>query len=700
MAELQAVSVTRQALEQLEDQLTCGVCLETFSNPKMLDCAHVFCEGCIKRLVTKKHSVTCPNCRKSTTIPGGVEGVAALQKAFYISNLTEIQGTLEKVANDVSVCSLHGDKALEFHCQTCDEMICARCAVRNHRGHQYNLKGEALDDDETLEALEPVNVQLTEVKKVLEQLEASSEQVMERREAAVAEVSAMINAVMEELNGRKAKLMHQVYSTAQDKLLELSTAKEGIVDIQAELRKCLKLTEEDSKSDPKEVKAKIEASLLNIKVKDLKTSEAKSVITFPFSPALPDGLLESIRQLGEVQGDVKPTSYAVGAGLHAAVQGEAVSITLHTVDTEGLPCVKSMESIQCELTSEIQPESATELSDVVTPPTPDESSCSVCFVRDNEYTVIYTPTKRGNHHLHVKVEGQHIRGSPFPVLVKPTFKQLGIPVRTIKVVAPFGLAATRKGRIIVAHYSLHRVFMYDSNGKQVKVFGKPGREKGEFNNPRGVAVDGDGNILVVDGGNNRVQKFTCEGAFIVAVGKQGNGPLEFNTPHGVAYYPVTDKIYIADTYNCRIQILNPDMTFSGTIGRKGTCEGELSYPWAVGLDSKGNCYVADTSNHRIQSFTADGQFLSVIGARGSGNGKGELDTPSGIAIDKDTGIMYVTDLKADKVVVYSVEDGSLVSSFGGSGSEPGQFKLPHAVALDQKVILYVSDLKNGRIQCF
>ncbi len=96
----------------------------------------VFCEGCIKHLVTKnqgKHFVTCPNCRKDTTIPGGVEeGVARLQKekAFYISHLTEIQGTLEKVSEvDVSACSLHEDKVLEFHCRTCDEMICARCAV-------------------------------------------------------------------------------------------------------------------------------------------------------------------------------------------------------------------------------------------------------------------------------------------------------------------------------------------------------------------------------------------------------------------------------------------------------------------------------------------------------------------------------------------------------------------------------------------
>ncbi len=89
---------------------------------------------------------------------------------------------------------------------------------------------------------------------------------------------------MEELKSRKTELMHQVYSTAQDRLLKSSTTKEDIMDIQAELRKCLKLTEKDSKS---EIKAKIEASLANIKVEGLKlSSEARSVITFqPFPTA-------------------------------------------------------------------------------------------------------------------------------------------------------------------------------------------------------------------------------------------------------------------------------------------------------------------------------------------------------------------------------------------------------------------------------
>ena len=68
MAESQAVA--KQALEKLEDQLTCAICLDTFKDPKMLNCFHVFCKDCLQRLVVTdkqgQFSLCCPTCRQST----------------------------------------------------------------------------------------------------------------------------------------------------------------------------------------------------------------------------------------------------------------------------------------------------------------------------------------------------------------------------------------------------------------------------------------------------------------------------------------------------------------------------------------------------------------------------------------------------------------------------------------------------------
>ena len=57
-------AIAKQALtEKLEDQLTCAVCLDTFSDPKLLPCFHVFCKDYLERLVVKDRLASCPGSR-------------------------------------------------------------------------------------------------------------------------------------------------------------------------------------------------------------------------------------------------------------------------------------------------------------------------------------------------------------------------------------------------------------------------------------------------------------------------------------------------------------------------------------------------------------------------------------------------------------------------------------------------------------
>ena len=67
--------------------------------------------------------------------------------------------------------------------------------------------------------------------------------------------------------------------------------------------------------------------------------------------------------------------------------------------------------------------------------------------------------------------------------------------------------------------------------------------------------------------------------------------------------------FIADCYNHRIQVLNPDLTFSHTFGSKGSDKGHFNYPSDVAIDRRGLVYVADTYNHCIQTLTPKGKFL-------------------------------------------------------------------------------------------
>ena len=82
-----------------------------------------------------------------------------------------------------------------------------------------------------------------------------------------------------------------------------------------------------------------------------------------------------------------------------------------------------------------------------------------------------------------------------------------------------------------------------------------------------MACDKQGNILVTDAGTHCVQKFTAEGYFLSSF---GDGRLQFNIPGGIAFNGSNNKVYVVDTGNSRVQVLNPDFTFFSQFGMKGS----------------------------------------------------------------------------------------------------------------------------------
>ncbi|XP_019853516.1 PREDICTED: tripartite motif-containing protein 3-like [Amphimedon queenslandica] len=161
-----------------------------------------------------------------------------------------------------------------------------------------------------------------------------------------------------------------------------------------------------------------------------------------------------------------------------------------------------------------------------------------------------------------------------------------------------------------------------------------------------------------------IQKISPDGYRKASVGKKGDGPLQFHTPFGIAISPVTEQVYIADPGNRRIQVLNPDLTFSHSFDGEGSDNGQFEYPCDIAIDSQGLVYVADYWNHLILKFSPDGKFVSQFGTEGSG--PGQLFSP------------YVF-----------TSDGVFVSSFGSEGSNIGQFINPFGLAFDKNGFFYV-----------
>uniref|UniRef100_A0A7M5XIX3 Uncharacterized protein n=1 Tax=Clytia hemisphaerica TaxID=252671 RepID=A0A7M5XIX3_9CNID len=106
---------------EVGQELECCVCLDQFVKPKLLNCMHTLCEGCIDKLI-QSGTVKCPECREETKVPNG----AAELSTNYIA-----QNIIEKVKNAAKKGPFCQDCVAESpasnHCETCVLNLCQRC---------------------------------------------------------------------------------------------------------------------------------------------------------------------------------------------------------------------------------------------------------------------------------------------------------------------------------------------------------------------------------------------------------------------------------------------------------------------------------------------------------------------------------------------------------------------------------------------
>lgn len=137
-------------------------------------------------------------------------------------------------------------------------------------------------------------------------------------------------------------------------------------------------------------------------------------------------------------------------------------------------------------------------------------------------------------------------------------------------------------------------------------------------------------------------------------------------------------------------------------------EGLFVWPHGIHVDTDGNVWVADgrASGGRglqVIKFAPDGKELMRIGEAGvAGGGKYQFSGPTGVAVAAD-GSIFVTDgheTASNHRVLKFTADGEFELSFGGFGSAPGEFNVPHAIAIDSSGRVFVADRDNNRIQIF
>ena len=226
-----------------------------------------------------------------------------------------------------------------------------------------------------------------------------------------------------------------------------------------------------------------------------------------------------------------------------------------------------------------------------------------------------------------------------------------------------------------------------------KATGTKGSGSGQFNNPAGVAVDPEGNVWVADTFNHRIQKFNSKGEFILKSGSLGAADGQFKEPYGIAADSV-GNVWVADTRNHRIQKFNSKGEYLLKFGTKGSGNGQLSSPFGLAFDPAGNLWVAEQGGARIQKFNSKGEYILKSGSGGSGDGK--FSEPLGIASDSD-GNVWVADSGNGRIQKFDSK-GRFLDKFGKFGSGDGQFEYPTGIGIDAAGTLWVASDFDYRIQ--
>ena len=732
----ESVPVEEKSLEELESEITCPICQEHYTEPKVLPCLHYYCKKCIHKLALRTQSgksFHCPECRCEATLPEG--GVDNLKTAFFANRLKSKVITLQRAHGKVEVkCELctassnaeafcrqcvrfickrcvqlhseiqtflshevasledlkHGrakpiaveeppiykcevhEEPFKIYCYDCSCLICQHCTLKDHKDHKIEFTKKAAPD--TKAKLFEYLQPLTDLK---EEFEKTEEKISLTINAIESQKQASINNLHTSF-----KELHNILERREQELVEDATT--------IAQQKLQKLSQQE-------------------KTLSLASAELQNVVDYTERCASLSTDNELVSMDTEIRKTIQQKIQEHSKSGRSLEPVEEADMAVEVTCAEALQqlCLK-----QANITPAVDPAKCT--VDLTAPAEvgkpyvgtvttrlsngkPNNRKCKVtCHIKSlckgvttdcdihndgpGKYSIQYTATVRGRHELTMSINGHCSAGSPFPVYVSIHPTQLGKPVKIwTGITKPYGITANFKGEIFVAlQCGTTNIVKYDAEEKRVDLVKKSG-----LVHPRCIACDEEDNIYCVDEGSNKI--LTCDGNGDYL--KIHEVELEKNV-RGRSALAITDqKLFLAESGLFGIiKVYNKQLQHLSTIKYSDMNVKDIS------VDIHQNLYVSDINNSCVHVFTKDGVHLRSIG-----HDKEELKKPWGLCVHSQ--YVYVTDVNSHCVFVFTT-DGEYVTSFGQPGQKEGDFNCPGYVHVDSNGFICVSDYHNHRVQCF
>ena len=745
-------------LDNLHEEVSCSVCMTTFTEPKILPCLHSFCLHCLNGILrtSGRHDIIpCPECRREVQVPSS-GNLKDLPTNFRMNSLLDVLaikechtagvkcGNCDKSSRHSSYCfqccafwcdeciiahnlikankehrvlalkdfedqdiedvlkrpvfcqqKHHKKEELKFFCNNCDVAICNLCVATIHDGHAKIVLEEAASERkiQVKSVIEKQKKTIEHKKTKIADLERQCNQIEARGDAVKRDIHKFAENMISLIETKKKEMLNKADKQIKESLGCVRTQ-------QCEVNRRVKLLETAVEKTETLLKRCTNAEITQLD-KSLNTVLPEEVSDIGKQAATD---LEGLRQflfkenktlldslnsdnIGSFQTFVTNTcahqSSAEGKGISEARVGLELNFLLTTRNAEGEQCYNQRDCVNVEIKNQQGHDCATEVR------LKDE--------KDGSYKVRYFLKDTGKCQVSVKINKEHIRGSPFPVKPKPrqfrhvlSFGQKGSSVGMR--FGPYGVAANERDEIAVTDIVTYRVKVFSSDGTYLRSFGREGDKQGELNWPAGIAFDKNKRSIVVDSNNNRVQLFNDQGEYLSQFGGEGNLDHKLRDPLGLSV-DRNENIIVADWGNKVIKTFSPSGQFLFKLG-EGEGEGFTSPCHCIQYDKY--LIVSDDGDHCIKVFDINGNFLYKFGNKG--NRDGEFKEPRFLSVNK-AGHLMVCDRDNHRVQVFELS-GRFVTKFGKQGSGPGEFKCPTSTAVLSDGRIVVADLWNNRIQIF
>ena len=719
------LDLVKMSLEDLEKEVTCAVCQEHYTDPKILPCLHYYCKQCILRLALrtgKGKPFSCPECRKDTTLPEG--GVEELKTAFFINRLKSMYVKHKKALSKQAHCEICSNpQALaEAFCQQCDKFACKSC-VHMHSvmkaafdGHkvvsidqllkikaeelvpknQAHSKCEVHDEllkiycfdcnklicrdctvkdhrDHDIEfnnvAADNKKKELMESLKPLRGVEDSLSRALEEVSHTEREVEAQGDSVANTIETSFEEL-HTILETCKQQLLEEAGRR-----VREKMEK-LKGQEENLSIASAEVRSVIDYTEQCVRL--CSDDEVMSMHT-----EISQRIKEEVEEHDKPGNRLEPVEEAdmgvelrCGQAMQLLCKKAKITPSADYLVVNNIPSMAEVnKEIKMKVVNTNKKPFKSDLNlqcQIKSLPTGSVSRLKIEVKDAGRYDISYTPSVRGRHELSISAYGQPVPGSPFTMTVYISPAQLDKPVKVWGgVTGSFGITVNSVGEIIVAEY-IRDIVVFDKEGKRLKCIEC---SQHQIDGLRSVAVDNEDNIYFIGWRSNKIGKSNrnCDKLQVREV-QQVKGPGY----RDIAV--VGDEVMVTEQNNeGQIMVYDKELNYVRQItGRSKTPLRSLHPDW------HGNLYIS-ADDKTIQVLSKTGDFLLSFSR--DHNGVLKIENPWMVYVCGQ--YVYVADATLTKTVVFTTQ-GNYVTTFGCYGG----------TCVNQNGVLYMCDYLNNNITCY